>query len=354
MRRPALRVDRLSRGSILNSVSFEVKPQEFVCLLGSSGAGKTSVLRAVAGLDAPDGGEISLDGRLATSVSRGVFLPPQRRGIGMVFQSYALWPHMSAYENMAFPLRVRRWSEARIRSRVRAIMDFLRLEGMEGRYPSQLSGGQQQRVALGRALIYEAKLLLLDEPLANVDTRAREEIAAELRQTLRSAGATVLYVTHDQQEALAISDRLILLEAGRVVQEGRGQDLYRRPEHRFTAEFLGGSNVVEGVFRKKSSGGVVELAGAALPWSGAFEDGARVVACLRFRDLALAPAGRGEPPADGWLGRVEDVRYSWEGEQVILNAHGLRLRAYVEPGIAKRGLRMVVTLKPGSLLVFPA
>jgi len=354
MKRLSLRVAGLRRAAILDGVGLEIEPQEFVCLLGSSGAGKTSILRAVAGLDRPDAGDISIDGRLVTSAAKGIFVPPQDRGIGMVFQSYALWPHMTVFENVAFPLRVRRWKEARARARVRDIMDFLRLSGLEERYPSQLSGGQQQRVALGRALIYDAKLLLLDEPLANVDSRAREQIATELRQTLRAAGATVLYVTHDQQEALAISDRLVLLENGRVVQEGRGEQLYLRPAHRFTAEFLGGSNVVEGVFRRTDDGGIVELPGAALPCEAAFADGARVVACLRFRDLRLEPANGHDAPGDGWIGRVEDVRYSWEGERVTLNARGLRLRACAEPGTAKRGQRMVVTLKPGGLLVFPA
>ena len=226
--REVCRLSHRYKQDVLRDVSFHVRQGEFTSLLGSSGVGKTTTIRIIAGLEKPDGGEVRIKGRVVTSIAQGIFVPPRDRGIGVVFQSYALWPHLSVYENLAFPLRVRGWKEEVIRWRVTNTLSFLSLEGLELRFPSQISGGQQQRVALGRALIYDPQLLLLDEPLANVDPKNREKIAAGIRGILKGVGVAVLYVTHDQREALSVSDRIIYMEGGKIIQDG-SPEVFKSP-----------------------------------------------------------------------------------------------------------------------------
>jgi ABC-type sugar transport system ATPase subunit len=347
----ALRVRALSRAGVLHGVSFDVARDEFVGLLGPSGAGKTSVLRLVAGLDVQSGGEIEISGRVVTSAEAGIFVAPQDRDIGMVFQSYALWPHLTVYENLAFPLRVRGWTASKIDWKLTAVMSVLRLGGLARRYPSELSGGQRQRVALGRGLVYDAKLILLDEPLANVDPRVREEIGEDLRLILKTAGATVLFVTHDQHEASTLCDRVILMNEGRIVQAGTPEELFLRPEHRFTAEFFGAANVIEGVFKRTGAGGALELPGLSIACDSCpFEDGTPIAASLRYADLELRMEGA--PGASGWSGTIDNVSISPDRDRVLVSAGDLRLSAYVERGAWKTGQRVVVAVKPDRVRVF--
>ncbi len=222
-------------------VSLEVREGEFVTLLGPSGCGKTTTLRCVAGFVQPDEGDVRVDGRSVLP------LPPERRGMGLVFQNYALWPHMTVRENVAFGLRLRRLSSGDIARRVRRALELVRLSGLEDRYPRQLSGGQQQRVALARALAIEPSVLLLDEPLSNLDALLREEMRFELRELQRRLGITTIYVTHDQAEALVLSDRITLLRDGSLAQVGTPQEIYSRPADRFVAGFVGTASFLEGV-----------------------------------------------------------------------------------------------------------
>ncbi|WP_448569929.1 ABC transporter ATP-binding protein, partial [Thermus sp.] len=229
---------RFGEHEVLKGVSLEVRPGEFFTLLGPSGCGKTTLLRIVGGFEVPDGGRVVLKGQDLTP------LPAYRRPVNTVFQNYALFPHLTVYENVAFGLRSRRFPEAEVRARVEYALGLLRLESFVHRYPHQLSGGQKQRVALARALVNEPEVLLLDEPMSALDAKLRAEVQVELRNLQRRLGATFILVTHDQEEAMAVSDRIGVMEAGTLLQVGTPEEVYERPRTRFVAEFLGVANLI--------------------------------------------------------------------------------------------------------------
>jgi iron(III) transport system ATP-binding protein len=259
----ALVVDGVTRhfgsegaASAVDDVTFEVAEGEMYTILGPSGCGKTTTLRMIAGLETPDGGLVAIGGEVVSSKDAGVFVPPNKRDLGMVFQSYGIWPHLTVFENAAFPLRVARprLSKRELSERVEDALARVRLLPYAGRVATELSGGQQQRLALARALVRRPKLLLLDEPLSNLDANLREAMRDELVALQRQLGITTLYVTHDQDEALSMSDRVAVMAAGRLVQEGRPRDLYHRPATAFVARFLGVTNVFEGAVRGVANG----------------------------------------------------------------------------------------------------
>jgi iron(III) transport system ATP-binding protein len=228
---------------VVSRASFAIDEGELFTLLGPSGCGKTTLLRLIAGFYAPDGGEIRFDERVVNEV------PPHERGIGMVFQNYALWPHMTVFDNIAYGLKLQKIERARIAERVDGVLEKVKLAGLGKRYPGQLSGGQQQRVALARALVLNPKILLLDEPLSNLDAKIRIQVRAEIRKLQQELGITTMYVTHDQEEALTLSDRIAVFNQGRVLQVGPPKDLYERPANRFVADFIGINNLIEGTVR---------------------------------------------------------------------------------------------------------
>src|SRR5438067_4317000 len=232
-----------------NDVSFDVPPGKLFTLLGPSGCGTTTTLRSIAGLERPRPGEIAVGGELVFSSQKNLFVPPNARGLGMVFQSYAIWPHMTVYENAAFPLRVgrRKFSRREIDERVNRVLATVDLSEMAQREATKLSGGQQQRLALARALVMEPRLLLLDEPLSNLDAKLRERMRFELKRLQRELGVTTVYVTHDQAEALALSHEVAVMNEGRIVQIGSPRAIYERPKNRFVAEFIGSSNFLEAI-----------------------------------------------------------------------------------------------------------
>src|SRR5919202_5253074 len=230
----------------VDDVSLTIPGGQLVTLLGPSGCGKTTTLNCVAGLEHPDAGLIRAGDLVLTDIGRRVNLPPERRRLGMVFQSYALWPHMTVRDNLAFGLRLRKLARAEIARRIRETLELVGLGGMEGRYPYQLSGGQQQRVALARAVVTEPKVLLLDEPLSNLDAKVREQARAWLRELQQRLGITTIYVTHDQQEALAMSDLIAVMSHGKVAQYAPPEEVYRRPATRFVADFIGASSFLQG------------------------------------------------------------------------------------------------------------
>lgn len=227
----------------LSNVSISVEEGESVILLGPSGCGKTTCLRLAAGFERSDAGEISVGG--STLASDRVFVPPDKRRMSVVFQTYALWPHMTVFDNVAFGPKVSGDESSSIRDRVSETLELVQLGGFEDRYPHQLSGGQQQRVALARALITRPQILLLDEPLSNLDTRLREEMRSEIKRLQRLLGVTMIYVTHDQAEALSLADRIIVMNAGSIEQSGTPEQVYRRPRNRFVANALGAVNLIE-------------------------------------------------------------------------------------------------------------
>ncbi|CAN7717957.1 ABC transporter ATP-binding protein [Aminobacter aminovorans] len=230
----------------LNDVSIDIHPGEMVVLLGPSGCGKTTLLRSIAGLEQPQDGEISINGDIVYSAARRHWVPPELRGVSMVFQSYALWPHMSVIENISFPLRSRRVEKARAHKRAGEVMEAVGLSGMGDRLPSQLSGGQQQRVALARAIAAESHVVLFDEPLSNVDAKVRDQIRREIVSLQRQLGFAGLYVTHDQLEAGALADTLVVMDHGKVVQIGPPSKVYDAPNNRYVANFMGPSNETKG------------------------------------------------------------------------------------------------------------
>jgi iron(III) transport system ATP-binding protein len=237
---------QLGTAQVLRGVSFQLHEREILALLGASGSGKTTLLRSVAGLEQPDAGKIEIRGKLVFDAASGFEVPAEQRGLGLVFQSYAIWPHRSVFENVAYGLRVRRAPEAETRQKVGAVLERLGLGQLADRYAHQLSGGQQQRVALARAMVYNPPVLLLDEPLSNLDAKLREDARAWLREIIKQTETSALYVTHDQTEALAIADRVLLLDRGLIQEEGAPEQIYGAPANRFTAEFMGSNNRFEG------------------------------------------------------------------------------------------------------------
>jgi iron(III) transport system ATP-binding protein len=242
----------------VRAVSLAVAEGEFVTLLGPSGCGKTTTLRCIAGLERPDAGEIRIGGEVVASAARGVFLPPEARNIGMVFQSYAVWPHMTVFDNVAYGLRVRRVPSSVVRERTARVLDLVGLGAVSGRYAANLSGGQRQRVALARAIAYQPKVVLFDEPLSNLDAKLREQMRGELVRLQHEVGITSIYVTHDQTEALTMSDRIVVMNQGAIAQIGDPRTVYLRPANAFVADFIGAANLIDAVLLGRE-GGVCDL-----------------------------------------------------------------------------------------------
>ncbi|WP_313759835.1 ABC transporter ATP-binding protein, partial [Diaphorobacter nitroreducens] len=231
---------------VLKGVSMQLRQGEVVSLLGPSGSGKTTLLRAVAGLEGPKRGRITIGDRTVYDGAARQEIPAEERNLGLVFQSYALWPHKTVFDNVAYPLKLRKVPSGEVRERVQAVLDQLGLGKLGQRHPHALSGGQQQRVAIGRALVYSPPVILLDEPLSNLDAKLREEARAFLRELIIRLGLSALMVTHDQSEAMAISDRILLLNNGKIEQQGTPQEMYGAPKTLFTAEFMGSNNRLDG------------------------------------------------------------------------------------------------------------
>jgi len=234
---------RFKKVVAVNRIQLEVNKGEMITLLGPSGCGKTTTLRCIAGLETPEEGDIVIDGK--PMLSQG-FVQPSKRGIGMVFQNYAVWPHMKVFNNIVYGLKIQKLSKRQIKDKGQKVLELVGLDGLGERYPSQLSGGQQQRVALARALVGNPKVLLLDEPLSNLDAKLREELRFEIKSLVRRMGITSVYVTHDQAEAMVISDRIAVMNSGNVVQLGTAQEIYKKPANKFVADFIGTMNFMSG------------------------------------------------------------------------------------------------------------
>jgi len=314
----------------VQGLDLEVAPGELVALLGPSGCGKTTTLRLVAGFLTPDAGEILVGGR-RVSAPRDV-VPPERRRMAMIFQSYALWPHMTVAQNVGYGLRFNGVPRSARDAKVAEILRVVQLSGYESRYPGQLSGGQQQRVAVARALVVEPEILLLDEPLSNLDANLREEMRFEIRRLHEAFGITTLYVTHDQAEAMVISDRVAVLHRGRLAQVGRVADLFERPRTRFVAEFIGKTNLVDAV---GEAPGVVARDGVRLRVGGdSVPRGAAVALSIRPHTLVLVGEGEPASAADNVLaGVVERATYLGDAVdyQVRIDASDLVLRVSAPP-----------------------
>jgi len=315
----------------VRGVSVSVGAGEHLTLLGPSGCGKTTTLRAIAGLEKPTGGEIRIDGAVVYDGGSGAHVPPERRGLSMVFQSYAIWPHMSVFDNVAYGLRVRREPEREIARRVGEALELVQMGALAKRSAAKLSGGQQQRVALARAFVFSPSVLLFDEPLSNLDAKLRAEMRVELKELQRRLGITSVYVTHDLEEALAISDRIIVMRDGVIEQIGTPAEIYDLPRNAFVADFVGSANLIHGRRRPELDGDglvVLETAGGALVHgvSHGRQAGNEAVFSARTVHLELSR----ERPRSGrnvWPARVRSrvfqgdftqYHLDWDGRQLVL------------------------------------
>ena len=284
----------------IDNVSLNVETGKLLTLLGPSGCGKTTTLRCLAGLERPDSGRIVIDGKVVYDSAQRIAVPPSERALGMVFQSYAIWPHMTVFENVAFPLRVardRKFSGAEIKQEVGRVLEMVRLTGYENRASTQLSGGQQQRLAFARGLVRNPKLLLLDEPLSNLDAKLREQMRVELKKLQRTLGVTTVYVTHDQSEALALSDVIAVFSAGKIVQRGSPQEIYRRPGSQFVADFVGSANFFYGTIAGRSEGAATvdtPYGTIRCSFSDSVQQGQSVMVTARPEDLTISESHPGD------------------------------------------------------------
>jgi iron(III) transport system ATP-binding protein len=331
---PAVMVEDVSRhfGDVVavDRVNLSIERGEFVTLLGPSGCGKTTTLRMVAGLEQNTAGRISIGDRVVSDAAAGFFVPPDHRQLGMVFQSYAIWPHMTVFDNVAYPLRIRRRSRAEISDRVRAVLRLVEMESFADRPAPALSGGQQQRVAIARALVFEPEVLLLDEPLSNLDARLRTQMGDEFRALQKRLGITSLYVTHDQEEAMALSDRVVVMESGRILQVGAPEEIYQRPASRAVAAFFGSPNLLDakvtGCERQTDQKFKLGITGGN--WTGQclagepFSEGEPVLVLVRPENVHIAANG-GAPMA--WSGQIKSAIFRGPRQSIVVDAAGLAL-----------------------------
>jgi spermidine/putrescine ABC transporter ATP-binding subunit len=359
---PALTVRRLRKafGSVVavDEVSLDAAPGEFLSLLGPSGCGKSTLLRMVAGLVEPDDGQVVLAGEDITRVA------VHRRNLGLVFQSYALFPHMTVFENVAFGLRRRGVGEALLGPRVERMLELVRLGPLGSRYPRELSGGQQQRVALARALVTEPRVLLLDEPLSNLDALLRDEMRVELKRLQERLGTTMIFVTHDQAEALILSDRVVVMEQGRVEQIGRPEEVYRQPATPFVARFLGRANFLNGtVAESEADRTVVALDGGGLsitagPRQG-FASGRPVHVVIRQESIRLEPPGAAPAPDAGvnhFAATIVFHAFAGQAHHYVVQLADGRELEVAAPGATlplARGARTLIAWRPDDVILLP-
>jgi iron(III) transport system ATP-binding protein len=319
---------RFGKNVVLEDVSFSVADGEFVTLLGPSGCGKTTTLLSIAGFVKPDHGAIRCDATTFVDPTAKLDVPAETRNLGMVFQSYAIWPHMTVAENVAFPLKLRKTPRQVRRLKVAETLELVELPDLAQRYPHELSGGQRQRVALARALVYRPSVLLLDEPFSNLDAKLRERARSWLKQLQRSLGITTIFVTHDQEEALSMSDRLLVMRSGSILRDGTPEDVYRDPHDKFVADFIGQCNLVEGQVRVDATGtwlsnDVIET-GIRLPVDAGKPGNGKITVAVRPEDIELTAHSANEP---GWVtGRIVDDAYLGNDHLYVVETGAGRLR----------------------------
>jgi len=321
----------------VNGISFSVPKGQLFTLLGPSGCGKSTTLRCIAGLERPESGIIAVNGRMHVNVAENMFVPAHLRGVGMVFQSYAIWPHMSVYQNVAYALEVTKTPRSEIRGRVMEALELVGLSGLADRPAPKLSGGQQQRVALARAVVGRPSLLLFDEPLSNLDAKLRERMRHEIRELQQRLEITTVFVTHDQTEALAMSDVVAVMEGGRILSMGSPRDIYARPDNRFVADFVGMTNILRGQAAGNPSPdgtGQVELAFGKLRcrFVDGIRAGDRVDVLIRPENISVT-SGPPESADNNWQAAVESVTFLGECQDSIVKLQGQRMRIRVHPAL---------------------
>ncbi len=342
----------------VDHVSFAIEEGTFMSLLGPSGCGKTTTLRCIAGLETPSGGQIRIAGATVYSSGARINVPVHRRELGMVFQNYALWPHMTVFHNIAFPLRLRRMGKRDMQHRVGQLLEMLRLEGLGNRYPSQISGGQQQRVALARALVHDSKLLLFDEPLSNLDAKLREQAIFELKQVHKQLGKTILYVTHNQVEGLAMSDLLAVMNHGVIKQLGHPREVYQNPVDHYVANFVGKVNTAQGVMIGHSEGFCEARVGSLVVRGRYMGDpparNERVEVFFRPEMTTIA-AGDASGPANVWSGKVAAAAFLGDQTEFSVALDGFTVRVSQAGSTSfSEGSTVTVTIDPADVRIVAA
>jgi iron(III) transport system ATP-binding protein len=346
----------------VDDVSFTVMPGSFFTLLGPSGCGKSTTLRCIAGLEKPDGGDITLGGAVLISSGTGIWVPPYKRPMGMVFQSYAIWPHMNVFENVAYPLRRGpvKYSNQEVRDRVMRSLELVQLDELEKRPAPQLSGGQQQRLALARALVHEPQALLLDEPLSNLDAKLREQMRNELKQLTTKLAITTIFVTHDQIEALTLSDQIAVMEGGHIVQLGTPREIYDSPRNRFAAEFIGSANFLEGttvaapdtesVAEVQTPQGILRCTSVEK-----IDGGESVSVAIRPENVLITRTKPSTTDDNVLMGRVESVVFLGEALDCYVDVEGTLLRADVHPSMElKENETVFITVSVAACRLVPS
>ncbi len=355
---PEIHVDNLVKSfgqqRALDDVSFAVEDGELFTLLGPSGCGKSTTLMSIAGFQRPEEGRIVVGEQTFFDAGRRLSVAAEQRNLGIVFQSYAVWPHMTVFGNLAFPLQVRRLKKRDVRARVLEVLDLVEMREYEERYPHQLSGGQQQRVALGRALVYSPGVLLLDEPFSNLDAKLRERARAWVKELQQALGLTTIFVTHDQDEALSMSDRVAVMSAGRVQQVGTPEEVYRSPANRFVAEFVGRVNLIDGVVTAADDEGVVvEVSGSShrLTVRGVkAQPTSSVTVAVRPEAVTLGSTADGMPNGTNtWEASVRAVAFLGDHYEYELETGALALTAQSSRLVA--GDRLKVHIPPEACSV---
>jgi iron(III) transport system ATP-binding protein len=344
----------------LDGVGFSVSEGQFFTLLGPSGCGKTTLLRLIAGLDRPQAGEITIDGKLVCSVENNQFIPANQRDIGMVFQSYAIWPHLNVFENVAFPLEVKKgkFPKKEIAERVDRVLKMVQLEGFQHRPATDLSGGQQQRLALARALVREPKILLLDEPLSNLDAKLRSQLRFELGQLQRQLGITTIYVTHDQTEALSMSDIVAVMSQGKIIQQGQPRQIYEHPATQFTAGFIGSANFLHGEVIGSASDNshrMVKTEHGILSCHvpGEIRDGDPVLLSIRPQNI-LVSRDVNVNPENNFTGILREVAFLGEYVDCQIEMGSNVLRVFIPPHLnLQRGETVNIHIPGDSCTVIP-
>ena len=324
---------------VLKNIDLTVYDNEFMTLLGPSGCGKTTTLRMIGGFEAPDSGEVWFDGKMINEV------PAYKRQVNTVFQRYALFPHLNVYENVAFGLRINKTPEEEVSRRVKEMLQLVNLAGFEKRHVTTLSGGQQQRVAIARALIMKPRVLLLDEPLGALDLKLRKDMQNELKNIQKRTGITFIYVTHDQEEALSMSDTVVVMNAGQILQVGRPIDIYNEPANAFVADFIGESNIVDGIMKEDY---VVNLAGRDFPCvDKGFEKGQPVDVVIRPEDIDIVPAEKGM-----LTGKVTQVTFMGVHYEVIVDINDF-LWMIQTTDFVSEGSEIGIYIEPDAFHVMP-
>ncbi len=333
----------------LSNVNLTIPSDKIFTLLGPSGCGKTTLLRCIVGLEMPDSGEINIGDEIVWSKDRRIFVPPEKRGLSMVFQTYAIWPHMNVFDNVAYPLQVRKEPKEEIKRRVERTLQFVQLMGFENRSATKLSGGQQQRVALARALVPEPRVILFDEPLSNLDAKLREETRKELRSFLTKLKITAVYVTHDRIEALSLSDVIAVMKAGRIVEIGTPKEIYFKSEQQFVVDFIGRTNLVEGrVVGIENDGTLVSTAIGTIACKSQIAPPVESIITVSIRpEFIEVTAGDGGKERNTFQGRVESLVFIGEAYEGEVRVGDTRLIARIAATASiKEGDRVSLCVDP--------